>query len=393
MKYKLLISLFTVIPFLLQAETLKVSTFNVSMESNNYKELGLAPGTEVLKQVLANGKHPQVRNIAEIIQRVNPDILLLNEFDYIANKSEGIDNFIRHYLNVSQAGQKAVHYPYTYINTVNTGEPTHFDLDNNGKKTQYGGDAYGYGLYPGQYGMVVLSKYPIELANVRTFQTFKWHHMPNALKPILPATNTDEKGTPWYSDEEWEALRLSSKSHWDIPVNVNGTIVHILAMHPTPPNFDGPEDRNGARNHDEIRLMADYLTPDRGNYIYDDSGQQVSLKENDRFVLVGDFNASDIGDKHRPNVIEQLTESPLVNNNLIPTSAGGAEASTEPFSNRFTAYWGARADYVLPSKFGFEVKDAGVFWPTKESDLYRLVKDRKASSDHRMVWVTLEITN
>ena len=391
MKYRLLVSLFSVIPLLLQAQTLKVSTFNVSMESTNYKELGLAPSSEVLKHVLAYGDHPQVRNIAEIIQRVNPDILLLNEFDYIANKSAGINRFIKHYLNVSQNGQKAVNYPYVYTNTVNTGEPTNFDLDNNGKKTQYGGDAYGYGLYPGQYGMVLLSKYPIELAHVRTFQTFKWHHMPNALKPILPATNSNEKGTPWYSDEEWEALRLSSKSHWDIPVNVNGTIVHILAMHPTPPNFDGPEDRNGARNHDEIRFMADYLTPGNGDYIYDDTDQHVSLKENDRFVLVGDFNAADIGDKHRPNVIEQLTESPLVNNRLIPTSAGGAEASNEAFSNRFTAHWGARADYVLPSEFGFEVKEAGVFWPTKDSELYRLVKDRKASSDHRLVWVTLDI--
>jgi len=167
--------------------------------------------------------------------------------------------------------------------------------------------------------------------------------------------------------------------------------VHVLAMHPTPPNFDGEEDRNGTRNHDEIRLMADYLTPKRGGYIYDDAGAQVSLKENERFVLVGDFNAADIGDKHRPDVIEQLTESPLVNNSLIPTSAGGAEASNEAFSNRFTAYWGARADYVLPSQYGFDVKDAGVFWPTKDSDLYRLVKDRQASSDHRMVWVSLAI--
>ena len=408
MKYRLLLSLFTLLPFALHAEalqpfeaqgnqeeqiaqTLKVATFNVSMESTNYKALGLAPSAKVLQQVLSNGDNQQVKNIAEIIQRVNPDILLLNEFDYIADQSVGIDNFIKHYLNVSQAGQKAVDYGYVYTNTVNTGEPTNFDLDNNGKKEQYGGDAYGYGLYPGQYGMVVLSKYPIDHDSARTFQTFKWQDMPDAQQPILPASNTKEAGTPWYSEEEWQTFRLSSKSHWDIPVSVNGEIVHVLAMHPTPPNFDGEEDRNGTRNHDEIRLMADYLTPKRGGYIYDDAGAQVSLKENERFVLVGDFNAADIGDKHRPDVIEQLTESPLVNNSLIPTSAGGAEASNEAFSNRFTAYWGARADYVLPSQYGFDVKDAGVFWPTKDSDLYRLVKDRQASSDHRMVWVSLAI--
>ena len=91
-------------------------------------------------------------------------------------------------------------------------------------------------------------------------------------------------------------------------------------------------------------------------------------------------------------MIEQLTEHPLVNNDIIPTSAGGAGASGAEFSNRFTAYWGARADYVLPSRYGFDVHDAGVFWPAKTSDLYRLVKDREASSDHRLVWISLSLT-
>ncbi|HBF71861.1 MAG TPA: endonuclease/exonuclease/phosphatase family protein, partial [Alteromonas australica] len=328
----------------------------------------------------------------EIIQRVNPDILLLNEFDYIADKSKGIDAFVKHFLNVPQAGQGAVDYPYTYVAPVNTGVPTEFDLDNNGKAEKFGGDAYGYGLYPGQYGMAILSKFPIEYEQIRTFQMFKWYHMPNAQIPVLPAEDGSiENGEPWYSEEEWTSLRLSSKSHWDVPVKVNGSLVHVLAMHPTPPNFDGEEDRNGKRNHDEIRLMADYLTPGTGSYIYDDAGHKASLPKNTRFVLVGDFNAADIGDKHRPDVIEQLTENPYVNNRLIPTSEGGAALSEQDYSRRFTAYWGARADYVLPSTYGFNVQDAGVFWPPSDSPLYRLVKDRNASSDHRMVWVTLEV--
>ncbi len=59
-------------------------------------------------------------------------------------------------------------------------------------------------------------------------------------------------------------LRLSSKSHWDIPLQIGGAIVHVLTAHPTPPVFDGPEDRNGCRNHDEIRLWSDYIDPSRG---------------------------------------------------------------------------------------------------------------------------------
>ena len=71
---------------------------------------------------------------------------------------------------------------------------------------------------------------------------------------------------PFYSPDEVPALRLSSKSHWDIPLDVNGTIIHVLASHLTPPVFDGPEDRNGRRNDDEIRFWADYVTPGAGGY-------------------------------------------------------------------------------------------------------------------------------
>jgi hypothetical protein len=367
--------------------TIRVATFNVSMESDNYRDISEKPGVHVLQKVLASGEHPQVKNIAEIIQRVDPDILLLNEFDYIADANVGVKQFIKAYLNKSQGGQTPVDYPYIYISAVNTGEPTPFDLDNNGKNETFGNDAYGYGLYPGQYGMALLSKYPIDVQNIRTLTQFKWRDMPEALDTIDPET-----GLPWYNDKEWADMRLSSKSHWDIPINVNGKWVHVLAMHPTPPTFDGPEDRNGNRNHDEIRLMADYLTPDKGLYIYDDNGEQAGLQGQTRFVLVGDYNAADIGDKHRPGVIEQLTNSPLVNNTQIPVSVGGAEAFDEDYSRRYTAYWGARADYVLPSTYGFTVQKSGVFWPAKSDELYRLVKDRKASSDHRLVWVDLQIT-
>jgi len=372
-------------------QTIKVATFNVSMEATNYSQLNMKPSSAVLKHVLSNGDNQQVKNIAEIIQRVNPDIILLNEFDYISDKEKGVDAFVRRYLNVSQQGQTPVDYPYTYIAPVNTGEPTPFDLDNNGEATQYGGDAYGYGLYSGQYAMALLSKYPIKHEEIRTFQFFKWKDMPNALRPMMVNKQGNDSEVSWYSDEEWNAFRLSSKSHWDIPVSIGDDTIHILAMHPTPPNFDGDEDRNGKRNSDEIRLMADYLSPGAGDYIYDDTGKHVSLDDDSQFVLMGDFNAADIGDKHRKGVIEQLIAHPLVNGAVTPTSKGGDSASTLPYSDRFTAYWGARADYVLPSKYGMSVINSGVFWPEKSSDLHRLVKDRAASSDHRLVWVSLAL--
>ncbi len=73
---------------------------------------------------------------------------------------------------------------------------------------------------------------------------------------------TDPDGTPWYTPgPELDSFRLSSKSHWDVPIEIGKKTVHFLVSHPTPPVFDGPEDRNGTRNHDEIRFWADYVGP------------------------------------------------------------------------------------------------------------------------------------
>ncbi len=80
-------------------------------------------------------------------------------------------------------------------------------------------------------------------------------------------------------------MRLSSKSHWDIPININGKEIHILASHPTPPVFDGPENRNGNRNHDEIRFWRDYIDNTQANYIYDDGGKKGGLSPTNHLLF------------------------------------------------------------------------------------------------------------
>jgi hypothetical protein len=83
----------------------------------------------------------------------------------------------------------------------------------------------------------------------------------------------DTRAADWYSSDELNVFRLSSKSHWDLPMRIDKETVHFLVSHPTPPVFDGPEDRNGTRNHDEIRFWADYNSGgSRAEYIYDDGG-------------------------------------------------------------------------------------------------------------------------
>lgn len=366
---------------------LRVATFNVSMEATNYVEqISDVEGNELSKYLTA-GNHPQIKNIAEIIQRVQPDVILLNEFDYLTSSESDIKAFLDNYLALSQNDSSPVFYPYFYAAPVNTGVDSGVDLNNDGVISGTKDDAFGFGLYPGQYGMVVLSKYPIKKSNVRTFQKFLWKDMPDNLLDTVK----NEDRTHYYSEEAQQVLRLSSKSHWDIPIEVNDNELHILASHPTPPVFDGPENRNGKRNHDELRFWRDYLsTQAESSYIYDDQGERGGFK-GANFVIVGDLNASaDEGDGLKRG-IQGLLNHPNVNDSFTPESqAAKLHTPDSTFSASHTAFWRMRADYVLPSN-SLIVKDSGVFWPDIDDLNYRLIKDRKSSSDHRLVWVDLEL--
>ncbi len=386
-------------------EPIRFSTFNASLNRSSEGQLITD---------LSNPNNTQAKNVAEVIQRVNPDVILINEFDYDA-QGTAAQLFQQNYLSVSQNGVAPVNYSYRYVAPSNTGIASGFDLDNNGSvvttpgERTYGNDAFGFGDFPGQYGMVIYSKYPIDEDNVRTFQNFLWKDMPGALLPDNPAT---PQANDWYSPEELEAFRLSSKNHWDIPIEVNGETVHVLASHPTPPTFDGPEDRNGTRNHDEIRFWSDYITPGEGSYIYDDAGDYGGLMPGSRFVIMGDQNADPNDGDSVDNAIRQLLDNPLVNTSVTPASEGGPEQAalqgranathiSDPAFDTADFADGApgnlRVDYVLPSQ-NLEIKDAAVFWPESTDPLFRLVGTFNPSipggfptSDHRLVRADVEI--
>jgi hypothetical protein len=370
-----------------QNMTVRIAIFNVSMEASNYiAQDQPLKGNELSKHLQA-GNHPQIKNIAEIIQRVRPDIILLNEFDYSQKSSQDIKWFIERYLKISQSNNPSIDYPYFFAGPVNTGVDSGLDLDRDGLASGIRGDAFGFGLFPGHYGMAVLSKFPIQREQIRTFQNFLWKDMPDNL---LMATK-DENGKDYYSPQAQQILRLSSKSHWDVPIQIGDHSLHILVSHPTPPVFDGFEDRNGKRNHDEIRFWTDYISgSERGAYIYDDKGQRGGLAAK-HFIIAGDLNASpDEGDAIKSGILG-LINHPRVNDNLSPKSEGGRLHSPDNSNgSEHTAGWRMRVDYVLPSSL-LNVTGSGVFWPKQDDPLFRLIKDRQSSSDHKLVWVDITV--
>ena len=293
-------------------------------------------------------------------------------------------------------------YDYAFTAPSNTGMPSGHDLNNDGS---VGGpdDAFGFGLFPGQFGMALYSRYPIDFEAIRTFQNFLWADMPGARLP-------DDSNTPapadWFSDEELEVVRLSSKSHWDVPIEIGKRTVHVLAAHPTPPVFDGPEDRNGLRNFDEIGFWSDYVSPGGGRYIYDDEGNRGGIERGEPFVIMGDYNSDPNDGDSVPGAIRQLLELPWVRTNITPSSPGGPEQAelqdeandthvsdpafdTADFADSEPG--NLRADYVLPSR-PLKLTDAQVFWPLQSDPLFRLVGTFPfPSSDHRLVWADLKV--
>lgn len=370
--------------------TIRIATFNSSL---NRTAAGL------LQLDLSTPDNAQARVVAEIIQRVRPDILLLQEFDY-DERGASLLAFESNYLARGQNGAEPIRFEHHFFTMSNTGIPSGLDLDNDGKVAG-GADALGFGEFPGQYAMVLLSRFPIDTTQVRTFRRFLWRDMPNAMLPDDPATPAP---ADWYSPAELDVLPLSSKSHWDVPVRIGKRTLHLFASHPTPPAFDGPEDRNGLRNHDEVRFWNDYIGG--AKYLRDDQGKRGGFRD-DSFVVMGDLNSDPVDGASLKAAIRSLLENPRINATMAPSSAGGAEAATQGGMNASHAgdprldtadfldrtVGNLRVDYLLPSK-DVTVCAAGVFWPRKDEAFAALVQgEPPPSSDHRLVWIDVSVTS
>ncbi|WP_084726027.1 endonuclease/exonuclease/phosphatase family protein [Xanthomonas pisi] len=366
---------------------LRIATYNTSLYSDEAGGL--------VRELQGDSAH--ARKIAAVLQRVRPDLVLLNEFDFDPDH-RAADLFQQRYLQVAQpGGGEPLRYPYRYLAPVNTGVPSGLDLDNNGSiggdGRSRGNDAWGYGLHPGQYGMLVLSRYPIDAQAVRSFQLLKWSALPGALRPLDPGT-----GRSFYSDAIWAQLRLSSKSHWDVPVRTPLGVVHALVSHPTPPVFDGAEKRNAARNHDELALWRAYLddAADSKRWLCDDKGICGGLAADAHFVILGDLNNDPIDGAGRHEAISALIHHPRVLQYPTPRSDGGPEKTAEYAAqgivhtgdpHQVTGDFGPQAgtmrlDYVLPSH-RFTLIGSGIFWPASTAPEAAIAD----GSDHHAVWV------
>ena len=338
-------------PALAQPVTIRVATFNVE---------------DVRTLDLADGSSTRLSQIARVIGAIRPNIILLNEIAYDMPGGPGWEEGAKPGSNARRfADQYLASIPdlpryRAWMPPTNTGLPSGFDLDNDGKVAEspgpadpaatkptamqqaYANDCYGYGTFPGQYGMALLIDERLELDEtaIRTFMRFPWSYLQGGYMP------TDAAGKPWFTDEEAKYMRLSSKTFIDAPVKLpNGAVVHLLCSHPTPPAFDGPEQRNKKRNHDEIRLIGEYISD--APFVVDDNEREGGLGRFDSFIVLGDLNADPKkGNSFRDPITRHLAGNPRVNFGFIPTST----ISLPGLDPADTASFKLRVDYVLPSR-------------------------------------------
>lgn len=337
------------------AETVRVATWNVGLDRK---------GPGILLRDIMRGEDAQIDAVTDVIARTAPDILLLQKVDY------DLDLHALRALRdrLADGGQP---YDHIFARRPNSGMPTGLDMDGDGRR---GGarDAQGYGAFSGQAGMAILSRYPIDAGGVQDFSTLLWRDLPGALLP------TYEDGTPFPSVAAQEIQRLSYTGHWVVPVLLPSGPLHLMVFHASPPVFDGPEDANGRRNHDEIRFWRLYLDG------------AVGPAPQDRFVVMGDANLDPADSEGRREAIANLLGDPRLQDPRPMRPGPVAATSGKAGDPRLhTARWpdpgGLRVSYILPSA-DLRVVASGIHWPpdgTPEGDL------AATANHHRLVWVDL----
>lgn len=335
-------------------KTIRIATYNVHLARSE-------PGALITE--LERGS-AQVDAVVHVIATAAPDILLVNELDYdIETKSLSLFR-----ERLAEAG---VEYAFAFAAPVNTGVRTGLDMIGKGAGPTPE-NAQGWGVFEGQFGMAVLSRFPILDDEVRTYRKILWAKIPESLYPF-----------DFYPEAAADRLRLSSKSHWDVPVQVGNDVIHLLASHPTPPVFDGPEDRNGRRNHDEIMFWIRYINGE--DWIVSDQGARGGLSSDAAFTILGDLNSDPEHGDSRHEAIHALLNHEKVQD---PEPLGEGRSATANWKQTGPL----RVDYVLPSS-DLGIAASGVLSPNnppaKPAGAQLNPSIVEIASDHFLVWVDI----
>ncbi|CTQ49144.1 endonuclease/exonuclease/phosphatase family protein [Jannaschia donghaensis] len=302
------------------AETIRLATFDTGLGRK---------GPGLMLRDLQSGRDDQAEAAIALIAQADADVLMLMDidWDYAGNGAAALRD------RLSDVGGG---YPHHIARRPNSGVPSGFDLDGDGT-THEARDALGYGRFTGDSGLAVLSRFP--LGEIRDLTGALWsdHGTPADLVPP-PAL----AGMP-----------LATTAQWVVPITIRGQEITLVTMSAGTPVFDGPEDRNGIRNRDELTLVSDLV-----------DGAKAAL-------VMGRANQDPAGGEGHAEALMRLLTHPALQDPR-PEGPDGGLATVE-----FRTVGPMRVDYVLPPR-GLRVVGSGTLHDA-------------AAGPSRLVWVDVAV--
>ncbi|MEO8244982.1 MAG: endonuclease/exonuclease/phosphatase family protein [bacterium] len=330
---------------------LRIATYNPELSRQ---------GPGLLLQAIRGRNDDQVQAAVAVLTRLDADVVLLTGFDYDYGQA-ALTAF------AADLGEAGLTYPYHLALRPNTGVPTGLDLDGNGRLGE-ARDAQGYGRFAGAAGMAVLSRFP--LGEPTDYSGLLWQDLPGADLP------------PDMTDAAKAVQLLSTSGHYQVPVTyADGKVLALLVWYATPPVFDGAEDRNGRRYHDEaafwLRLLA---------------GDLPYPPPQHPFVLLGQSNLDPIDGDGLHDAIAALLTSPALQDPQPRGNSGHSDPGQHGDPALDTAFYpkgvgGLRVEVILPQA-ALNVTAAGVLWPAAGDPFAATLS---AASRHRPVWVAIDL--
>ncbi|MEM8776883.1 MAG: endonuclease/exonuclease/phosphatase family protein [Pseudomonadota bacterium] len=335
---------------------IRIASYNVELTRD---------GPGLLLRDIRSGQDAQADAVAAVIAHARPDVLVLQNVDF---------DFELQALHVLQdlSASKGHAMPFAFALRPNTGLMSEFDLDGDGR-TGTPRDAQGFGEFSGQGGMAVLSRYPIAADMAQDFSRLLWKDLPDATPPHT-------QHGPFPSSAAQDAQMLADVGHWVVPIMIGDQRLDVLTFHANPPVFDGAEDRNGRRNHDQMLFWQHFLNGTFG------------LAPDTNFVLIGNANIDPAKGEGRKGAIHGLLSDPRLQD-PVPAAIVGLDENDESIVETDTVEWPApgpgkrRVSYALPSS-DLRVTASGIFWPLGDTAIAKLAR---AASRHRLVWVDIVV--
>ena len=361
--------------------TVRFATFNASL---NRARRGPAASPTCRRPTT-----PRPATVAEIIQRVRPDVLLINEFDFDADGTAL--RLFQQQLPVRRrtTAPRRSATRYRFIAPSNTGIPSGFDLNNYG--TSIGGPGRRLRLRrlpgPVRHGRLLAATRSTPTtsgpSSTSSGRTCRARCCPTTRPPRRRPT-----GTP---PRSWPSSRCRPRA--------TGTCRSRSAARPstswsaTPPRRCStvPRTATARRNHDEIRLWADYVTPGAERlHLRRRRQARRARARGAAFVIAGRPELRPARRRQHPRLDPAAAGQPAGQHHRHPDQRRGrseqAEAAgrgrTSPTESdprvrhrrlrrQLPGPGNLRADYVLPSS-DLRIRNSGIFWPTVDDPFFYL---------------------